>query len=62
MPMTTNIKNAAKKLVENLPKESTWDDLMHEVYVRQAIESGLEDRKAGRTTHVSEVRKKYGLK
>ena len=59
--MAINIKNEAKKLVENLRDDSTWDDLMHEVYVRQAIESGLEDSKKGRTVHVSEVRKKYGL-
>jgi hypothetical protein len=60
--MSTDVKSEARKLIENLPKDSTWDDLMHEVYVRQAIESGLEDSKANRTTHVSEVRKKYGLK
>lgn len=60
--MITNIKTEAKKLIEKLPKDSTWDDLMHEVYIRQAIESGLRDSKAGKTTHVSEIRKKYGLK
>lgn len=59
--MTTDIKVEAKKLVENMPDDSTWDDLMHEVYVRQAIESGIEDSKAGRTVHVAEIRKKYGL-
>ena len=58
--MSIGIKNEAKKL-DSLPNDSTWDDLMHEVYVRQAIESGLEDCKAGRVLHVAEVRKKYGL-
>jgi len=32
-----------------------------EIYVRQAIERGLADSKAGRTTDVKEVRAKYGL-
>lgn len=59
--MTTGIKIEAKKLLENMPDDSTWDDLMHEVYVRQAIESGIEDSNAGRTVHVAEVRKKYGF-
>jgi hypothetical protein len=59
--MAVDVKDEAKKLVENLPNDSTWDDLMHEVYIRQAIESGLEDSKAGRTLHVSEIRRKYGL-
>ncbi|MGR3175630.1 MAG: hypothetical protein ACUZ8N_13680 [Candidatus Scalindua sp.] len=56
-----NIKDEAHRLVDQLPKDSTWDDLMHEIYVRQAIESGLADSKEGRTTDVRDVRKKYGL-
>jgi len=32
------------------------------VYVRQQIESGLKDSKAGKLMKVSEVRRKYGLK
>ena len=31
--MANNIKTEAKKLVEKLPSNSTWDDLMHEVYM-----------------------------
>lgn len=60
--MAADIKAEAKKMIEKLPINSTWDDLMHEVYIRQTIESGLEDSKAGRTLHVAEIRKKYGLK
>jgi hypothetical protein len=56
-----NIKEEAHRLVDKLPEESTWDDLMYEIYVRQAVESGLEDSKAGRTTDVGDVRKKFGL-
>lgn len=59
--MATDIRDEAKKLVEKLPRGSTWEDLMHEVYVRQAVESGLADSEAGRTVHVAEVRRKYGL-
>lgn len=58
---TIRIKEEARRLVEKLPEESTWDDLMYEIYVRQAVEAGLEDSKAGRTTDVGEVRKKFGL-
>jgi len=58
---TTNIKDEARRLVEKLPEDSTWDDLMREIYVRQAIESGLADSQAGRTTDVEEVRAKFGL-
>ena len=58
---TTNVKQEAYHLLENLPKNATWDDLMYEIYVRQAIETGLKDSKAGRTTDVKEVRAKFGL-
>ena len=52
---TVDIKDQARRLVDNLPEESTWDDLMYEIYVRQAVEAGLEDSKAGRTMDVTEV-------
>ena len=55
-----NIKQEAQKLVENLTEDSTWDDLMYQIYVRQAIEAGLEDSKAGRTIDVKEVRARFG--
>jgi len=55
-----NIKQQAHRLVDNLPETATWDDLMYEVYVRQAIEAGLEDSEAGRTVDVGEVRARFG--
>ena len=56
-----NIKEEARRLVDQLPDNFTWDDLMHEIYVRQSIEKGLADSEAGRTTSVEEVRAKFGL-
>ena len=56
-----NIKDQAKNLIEKMPDNATWDDLMYEIYVRQAVESGLEDSDAGRTKDVSEIRNKYGF-
>jgi hypothetical protein len=58
---TTDIREEARKLVEKLSEHSTWDDLMHEIYVRQAVESGLADSRAGKVIATSEVRKKFGL-
>jgi predicted transcriptional regulator len=34
---------------------------MHEIYVRQSIEAGLDDSKAGKTVDVEEVRERFGL-
>ena len=56
-----NIKDEARQLIERLPDDATWDDLMHEIYVRQAIEAGLEDSRAGKLTGVEDVRSKFGL-
>jgi hypothetical protein len=54
-------KEEAHKLIDRMPSSATWDDLMREIYVREAIERGLSDSKAGRTKDVKEVRAKYGL-
>ena len=57
----SNVKLEARHLVGSLPDNATWDDLMYTIYVRQAVESGLEDRDAGRALHVAEVRARFGL-
>ena len=54
-------KEEAHKLVDQLPKNASWDDLMQEIYVHETIERGLKDSKAGRTKEVKEIRTKYGL-
>ena len=56
-----NVKEEARRLLDRLPENATWDDLMHEIYVRKAIEAGLADSEAGRTTPVVEVRGRFGL-
>jgi predicted transcriptional regulator len=58
---STNVKQEARRLIDNLPENATWDDLMYEIYVRQVIEAGLADSEAGRTLDVKEVRAKFGL-
>ncbi len=56
-----NFKEAAHRLVDELPDDATWDDVMRKAYERQAIEAGLDDSEAGRVTGVKDVRRKYGL-
>ena len=55
------VKEEAHRLVDKMPEDSTWDDLIHQIYVRQVIERGFADSKAGRTKDVGEVRRKFGL-
>jgi hypothetical protein len=54
-------KDEAHKIIDRMPPGATWDDLMQEIYVREAIESGLADSKEGRSTDVSDIRSEYGL-
>lgn len=42
-------KEEAHKLIDKMSDNASWDDLIHEIYVRETIERGLEDSKAGRT-------------
>ena len=58
---TKDIKSAARQLVEGLPDDATWDDVMYRVYVRQAIDGGRQDVAEGRLVDVAEVRRRFGL-
>jgi hypothetical protein len=56
-----NIKEEARKLIDKLPENSTWDDFIYQIYVRQTVEAGLVDNKASNVISVQEVREKFGL-
>jgi hypothetical protein len=58
---TESVKEQAYRLLESLPDSATWEDLMYRIYVRQAIEAGLQDSDEDRTVDVKEVRKRFGL-
>lgn len=58
---TQNVKEEAKRLIDKLSEDISWEDLMHEIYVRQSIEAGLADSEAGKLTDVAEIRAKFGL-
>lgn len=47
---SVNVKEEARRLIERLPDDAGWDELMHEIYVRQAIEAGLEDSRTDKLT------------
>lgn len=55
----SEVKEQAKQLIEQLPEQATWDDLMYEIYVRQKIEAGLEDVRQGRVVSHEEVKRHF---
>ena len=42
------MKQKAHELVDQLPDNATWEDLMYEAYVRQAVQEGVEAAERGR--------------
>lgn len=52
---TTSVKDAARDIVDGLPDEATWDDVHHELYVRQKIEAGRQAVSEGRTVPQEDV-------
>lgn len=58
---TQNIKEQAHRLLENLPDNATWDDLIYQIYVRQSVDAGIIDSDEGRTMEVTGVRKRFGF-
>lgn len=61
MASVQGIKDEARQLVDKLSDDATWEDLMYEVYVRQAIEAGLQDSHARRVIEVGDLRTRFGL-
>ena len=56
-----DIKAEAHRLIDSLPANASWDDLMEQVYLRCCIEAGLTEVRSGRVADVEEVRRRFGL-
>ena len=52
----SSVKEAARSIVDQLPDNATWDDLMYELYVKQKLEEGLADIEAGRSVPHAQVK------
>ena len=44
----STVREEAHRLVDELPEEASWDDLMYQIYVRQKVEAGLRAIEEGR--------------
>lgn len=59
--MSTQLKEEATRLIDGLPDDATWDDLMYAIHVRQAVEEGIAEADAGLGIPVEEVWKRFGF-
>ncbi|MGH7207997.1 MAG: hypothetical protein ACREIL_01295 [Nitrospiraceae bacterium] len=55
--MTTGHKQAALRIIQQLPEKASLEDIMYELYVRQRIDRGLRELAAGRTVSHAEVKR-----
>ena len=59
--LSGDVKSEAHRLIDTLPDDATWDDIMYRVYVHQCIDAGARDADRGQTMDVDEVRRRFGL-
>jgi predicted transcriptional regulator len=59
---TPTTKEQARSLLENLPDDATWDDIVYELAARRSIELGLADAEQGRVTDARTVRRELRLR
>jgi len=56
--MATSAKEAARRIIEHLPDQATWDDIIYELHVKQKIEEGLQAAREGRVVSHEEARRR----
>lgn len=54
-------KEQAKRALEALPDDATWEEIMYRLYVVEKIAAGLKDIEEGRTVSHEEVKKRFNL-
>ncbi|MFO0850863.1 MAG: hypothetical protein U0871_20245 [Gemmataceae bacterium] len=60
MTTTTSVKDEMRQMLDRLPNDLTWDDLIYHIEVRKAIEEGLRAADEGRVIPHAEVLQRMG--
>lgn len=53
--MSAVFKQQAHQLIDELPEDAGWNELIYRLQVRKDIEAGLADSKANRVTDVDDM-------
>jgi hypothetical protein len=56
-----DVKQIAHHLIDQLPDGVSWEKLLYTLQIRQDIEAGLEDIKAGRVMTTEELKAEFKL-
>ena len=54
-----SVREEAKKLLDKLPDEASWDDVMYEIYAGKKIERGITAAEQGKLVPHEEVKKRF---
>ena len=54
-----NAKQVAHELIDHLPEQATWDDVMYTLYVRQKLERSLQVANEGKVTSHEDAKKRF---
>ena len=52
------VKKEVRQLINRMPDDATWDDLMYEIYVKQKVADGQQAAADGRVVPHQEARKR----
>lgn len=59
MKIMSMVKEEAKKIIDKLPEQATWDDVMYQIYVKKKIESSIKAVEDGKVISHEEVKKRF---
>ena len=54
----TDVKAAARSVLDSMPDDVSWDEVHYRLYVREQIEAGLADSDAGRVVDSDQIRQR----
>ena len=58
---TQSVKETARDLVDELPDDASWRDLIFRIVLRASIEQGLSEADAGLLTSQAEIEREFGF-
>jgi hypothetical protein len=56
------IKEEARKIIDNMPEQATWDDIMYQFYVKKKIMVSLKAAEDGNIISHEDVKKRLLVK
>lgn len=55
------LKNRTQSILDELPEDTSWDELMYRIYVRQKIEKGIQSINEETPMTADEIRRSLGI-